>query len=174
MQRFLSFAMVIGIGFLLMTSLVLGDARRPADHATPDVAGLAHVWYAANAAISFVVITVLFATIFQVLPDVTVRWRRVARGGAHVAAVRAWAATRSGQYVGRTTLWSSYGRGGKSLIVLLVWIYYSAQILFPCAEFTKVTTRRAARRGADRGGRAHDRGGPLRRPASRTRRSSRP
>jgi membrane protein len=144
-QRVVSFGMVLGLGFLLMVSLVLTAALNALrEHARPDVAALAQAWSAANAVLSLVVIAVLFATIFKVLPDVDVKWRDVWLGALLTSGLFAVGRYAIGQYVGRTTLWSSYG-AGKSLIVLLVWIYYSAQILFLGAEFTKAYT---ALRGA--------------------------
>jgi membrane protein len=143
-QRFLSFAMVLVICFLLLVSLVLSAALASLQaYAERRLQTDARVWLTTNGLISFVVITFLFALIFKVLPDVKLRWRDVMLGAALTSALFALGRYVIGQYLGRTTLWSNYG-AGKSLVVLLVWIYYSAQILFLGAEFTKAYTRRTA------------------------------
>ena len=137
-QRFLSFAMVIGIGFLLLTSLLisamLASVRAYAEEHVRIAAG---VWTAAHGVVSFAVITVLFAMIFKVLPDVKIRWRDVWLGAALTSALFAAGRHLIGKYIGQAALWQSYGQGARSLVALLVWVYYSAQILIFGAEFTK-------------------------------------
>ena len=142
-QRFLSFAMVIGIGFLLLTSLVisamLASARAYAEEHVRVVAG---VWTAAHGAVSFAVTTILFAMVFKVLPDVKIRWRDVWLGAALTSALFAAGRYVIGKYIGQAALFQSYGQGARSLVALLVWVYYSAQILIFGAEFTKTYTKR--------------------------------
>lgn len=141
-QRFLSFAMVLCIGFLLLVSLLFSAALSALrDYAAPRVTDVAVAWTVANNVVSFVVITLLFAMMFKVLPDVKIRWRDVWLGAALTSGMFTLGRFLIGEYIGRTTLWSSYG-AGKSLVVLLVWIYYSAQILFLGAEFTRAYVRR--------------------------------
>jgi membrane protein len=142
-QRFLSFAMVLGIGFLLLVSLVISAALGALQAAALQYAQVpVAVWSVAHGTVSFAVITVLFALIFKVLPDVKLRWRDVWLGAAMTSALFALGRFVIGQYVGRAALWASYGTGAKSLVALLVWVYYSAQILFFGAEFTKAYTKR--------------------------------
>jgi len=137
-QRFLSFAMVLGIGFLLLVSLVISAALGALQAVAVQYASVpVAVWSAAHGIVSFAVTTVLFAMIFKVLPDVKVRWRDVALGAAITSGLFALGRFVIGQYIGREALWASYGTGAKSLVALLVWVYYSAQILFFGAEFTK-------------------------------------
>src|SRR6185312_7539612 len=95
---------------------------------------------AGNAVISFGVTTVLFAVIFKVLPDVDVRWRDVWVGAAFTALLFSIGKYLIGLYLGRSALSSTYGAAG-SLIVLLLWIYYSSQVFLFGAEFTQVWSR---------------------------------
>ena len=142
-QRFLSFAMVIGIGFLLLTSLLISAMLASVKvYAEEHVSIAAGVWMAAHGTVSFVVITVLFAMIFKVLPDVKIRWRDVWLGAALTSGLFAAGRYVIGKYIGQEALWDSYGKGAKSLVALLVWVYYSAQILIFGAEFTKTYTKR--------------------------------
>jgi membrane protein len=90
---------------------------------------------------SFVVVIVLFLLIYKVLPDVTLRWRDVAVGALLTALLFTIGRHLIGQYLGRAGVGQRYGAGG-SLVALLVWVYYSAQILLLGAEFTKVWSRR--------------------------------
>jgi membrane protein len=94
-----------------------------------------------NALLSFVVITFMFAVIYKLLPDVTIAWRNVWTGAAVTAVLFTIGKTLIGLYLGRSSVASVYGAAG-SLIVILLWIYYSAQIVFFGAEFTKVYARR--------------------------------
>ncbi len=94
-----------------------------------------------NLLISFLVITFLFAIIFKVLPDVHLKWSDVAIGAAITSLLFSVGKFLIGLYLGKSTIASSYGAAGSFLIVLL-WVYYSAQVFFLGAEFTKVYTRR--------------------------------
>jgi membrane protein len=94
-----------------------------------------------NALLSFVVITFMFAVIYKLLPDVTIAWRNVWTGAAVTAVLFTIGKTLIGLYLGRSSVASVYGAAG-SLIVLLLWVYYSAQLVFFGAEFTKVYARR--------------------------------
>jgi len=140
-ERFFSFAMVAGIGFLLLVSLIVNAwlaavgkyfaARLPATE------GLLQT---VNFVVSFVVITFLFAVIFRVLPDVTLKWSDVAIGAAVTSLLFTIGKLLIGIYLGKSTIGSAYGAAG-SFVVLLVWVYYSALVFFLGAEFTKVYTR---------------------------------
>jgi membrane protein len=142
-QRFLSFAMVLGIGFLLLVSLLLSAMLSAVQaYAEEHVRIAAGLWTAAHGVVSFAVVAVLFAMIFKVLPDVKIRWRDVWLGAALTSALFSAGRYLIGQYIGQAALWQSYGQGARSLVALLVWVYYSAQILFFGAEFTKTYTKR--------------------------------
>jgi membrane protein len=130
-ERFLSFAMVLGVGFLLLVSLVIDVALSALSSA---------LWQPIQLLISFVVVTVLFAMIFRFLPDVRIEWRDVWLGAAFTAFLFVLGKFALGLYLGKSAIGSSYGAAG-SLVVLLVWIYWSANILFFGAEFTQVYAR---------------------------------
>lgn len=141
-ERFWSFAMVVGIGFVLLVSLVLSawlaavgtyvGSLLPAP-----AAGLE----ALNFVISFVVITGSFALIFKLLPDVRIAWRDVWLGAAVTSLFFTVGKFLIGLYLGKSAVASAYGAAG-SLVIIVVWVYYSAQILLLGAEFTKVWTKR--------------------------------
>ena len=139
--RFLSFAMVLVIGFLLLVSLVVSAALAAIgawfDHLFP---GWSTLWQGLNLLVSFAVITVLFAMMYKILPDTRVAWRDVWLGAAVTSLLFSLGKFAIGLYLGRSTVASSYGAAG-SLAVVLVWVYYSAQILFLGAEFTQVYAR---------------------------------
>lgn len=142
-QRILSFAMVMAISFLLLVSLVFSTLLEAlqAYFAGTKVDASAEVWQWANITVSFAVITLLFALIFKVLPDVQLRWRDVLIGALLTAGLFTVGRTLIGQYLGRAGVGERYG-ASRSLVALLVWVYYSAQILLLGAEFTKVWSRR--------------------------------
>lgn len=137
-ERFFSFTMVLGVGFLLMVSLVvssvLASLNEFVSNIIPSLVLLAQI---VNFVVSFGVITVLFALIFKVVPDVKIEWHDVWIGAlvtAFLFTVGKWAI---GLYLGNSATSSTYGAAG-SLIVILLWVYYSSQILFLGAEFTQV------------------------------------
>ncbi|MFT4091187.1 MAG: YihY/virulence factor BrkB family protein [Asticcacaulis sp.] len=138
-KRVLSFALIVGIGFLLLISLVVSAALAALNafvaEFTPSF--LTHV---INNVVSFIVTTFMFAMVFKILPDVKIRWRDVWVGAAITAILFSIGKYLIGLYLGQSALSSAYGAAG-SLIVLLVWIYYSTQIFFFGAEFTQVYTR---------------------------------
>lgn len=137
-NQFLSFGMVLGIGFLLMVSLLLSAALSALSQflSGPNTT-LAGVWEIVDIIVSFGVITVLFAAIYRVLPDAKIAWRDVWLGAAITALLFTVGKYLLGLYLGRSTASSTFGAAG-SLVVLLLWIYYSSQILFFGAEFTQV------------------------------------
>ena len=141
-QRFWSFTMVVGIGFLLLVSLAasawLAAVGKFFSRLLPLPAAMMET---TNALLSFVVITFMFAMIYKLLPDVTIAWRNVWTGAAVTAVLFTIGKTLIGLYLGRSTVASVYGAAG-SLIVILLWVYYSAQVVFFGAEFTKVYSRR--------------------------------
>ncbi len=140
-QRFISFTMVLGIGFLLLVSLVVSAALATLSKwISIQIPGQDTLLQILNFVISFGVITLLFAMIYKVLPDVMISWRDVWMGAAVTALLFTIGKLLLGLYLGSSTIGSSYGAAG-SFVVLLLWIYYSAQILLFGAEFTQVYAR---------------------------------
>lgn len=141
-ERFLSFAMVVGIGFLLLVSLVLSAwlaaVSTYVGQLLPAPAGTLE---AVNFVVSFAVVTGSFALIFKLLPDVKIAWWDVWLGAAVTALFFTIGKLLIGLYLGRSAVASAYGAAG-SLVVIVIWVYYSAQILLFGAEFTKVWTKR--------------------------------
>jgi membrane protein len=137
-DRFLSVAMVFGIAFLLLVSLLLDAAL---SSLTTMIGRLpeSYEWFseAIHLGVSFVVITLLFGMIFKYLPDVKIGWRDVLLGAIITAILFTVGKFAIGLYLGHSSMASSYGVAG-SFVVLLVWVYYSAQILFFGAELTQV------------------------------------
>ncbi len=140
--RFLSFGFIIVIGFLLLVSMVLTVAIT---FVSEWVGGMSETmeWLTMiiNFVLSFGIITLLFALIFRYLPDARVAWHDVWIGAVITALLFSVGKTALGVYLGMGSVGSSYGAAG-SLIVLLVWVYYSAQILLFGAEFTQVYANR--------------------------------
>lgn len=136
-QRLISFAMVLTVGFLLLSSLVLTTALTAA-------VTLAKAWFpvapwvlrGVDLTVGLAVITVLFALLFKVLPDVRVRWKEVWLGAFVTAVLFTIGRFLIALYLGHSTIASSYGAAG-SLVALLIWIYYSCAILFFGAEFIR-------------------------------------
>jgi membrane protein len=135
--RFISFTMVLGVGFLLLVSLVVSAGISAVGSWMSGLLPLPEfVLQILNLAVSFAVVAVLFAMIFRVLPDVEIGWRDVWMGALFTAALFALGKFAIGLYLGKSSLGSSYGTAG-ALVVILVWVYYSAQILFFGAELTR-------------------------------------
>jgi membrane protein len=146
-DRAFTFGMVLATGLLLLASLVVTAVLNAiAAHFTPEFlpAGLG-MWQAVNWLGSLAFVTLLFALIFKVVPDVHVAWRDVWAGAALTGVLFTVGKYLFAVYVTRTGVASAYGAAG-SLAVVLVWVYYSAQIVLFGAEFTRVQARR---RGAD-------------------------
>lgn len=140
-DRFLSFAMVAGICFLLLVSLVISAGLSAVHHFVGGaVPGLHYLWAALNFVVSLVVITGLFALMFKVLPDVKMAWRDTLIGAAATALLFVIGKWAIGMYLGKASVASTYGAVG-SLVVLLLWVYYSSQIFLLGAEFTQVYSR---------------------------------
>lgn len=137
-RRFFSFAMVLSVGFLLLVSLAISAALAALGKffagALPGGEGF---WQVANFLISLGVVTLLFAMIFKFVPDARIAWGDVWIGALLTAVLFSVGKFLMGLYLGSSTIGSTFGAAG-SLVVLLIWIYYSAQILFFGAEFTRV------------------------------------
>ena len=141
MTRLLSFGVVLVIGFLLLVSLLLTALLSALDTLTSGVTPLTQFFFQAlNQVISVGIITLLFAMIFRYLPDVEIEWKDVWVGAAITAVLFTIGKFAIGLYLGNSSTASTYGAAG-SLVVLLLWVYYSAQILFFGAEFTQVYAR---------------------------------
>ncbi len=141
-QRFFSFGMVLAIGFLLMVSLVLSAGLAAAGKFAGGLLPLpGPILQALNFLISFLGIAVLFALIFKYVPETKVAWKDVWVGGLVTALFFTLGKFLIGLYLGKAGVGSAYGAAG-SLIVVIVWVYYSAQIFFFGAEFTHVSAQR--------------------------------
>jgi membrane protein len=141
-DRFVSFAAVLGVGFLLLVSLVISAVLSAAGaYFTAVLPGGAALWQSVNVVVSIAMITVLFALIFKLVPDVQIGWRDVWIGALVTSLLFVLGKLAIGFYLGRSGVASPYGAAG-SVVVVVVWVYYSAQILFFGAEFTQVYARR--------------------------------
>ena len=137
-KRFLSFAMVGGVGFLLLVSLIVNAVLAGmVNYFGNLIPGFDFLWQFANFAISFAVITLLFALIYKFIPDAKIAWNDVWIGAAITSLLFVIGKSLLGLYLGNGSFGSAYGAAG-SLIVLLAWINYAAQIIFFGAEFTQV------------------------------------
>jgi membrane protein len=144
-DRFLSFGMVLVVGFLLLVSLVITTVLSAVgDYMAGQVPGLPTLMHVANFVLSFVVVTVLFALIFKFLPDARIAWRDVWVGAAVTAGLFTVGKYLIGLYLGKSAPGSAFGAAG-SVVAFVVWVYYSGLILFFGAELTKVIARRAGR-----------------------------
>lgn len=145
-QRFLSFAMVISIGFLLLVSLVISTVLTAlTTYFSGLLPGVDFIWQIFSFILSFAITTVLFGLIFKVLPDVKVAWSDVLVGASLTSLLFSIGRFLLGQYLGNSSFGSTYGAAG-SLVVVLAWVYYTAQILFFGAEFTQVYAKRYGKR----------------------------
>jgi membrane protein len=136
-QRFLSLGMVLGIAFLLIVSLVVSAGLAAlGDSLARVLPGAPIIWQVLGFVVSFAVVTLLFAMIFKVLPDVKIRLRDVWVGSVVTAALFVLGKVLLGLYFSRAHVASSYGAAG-SIVAMLLWVYYSAQIFFFGAEFTQ-------------------------------------
>lgn len=141
-DRFFSFTLVVGVAFLLLVSLVVSAALtwvgEVFEHTLP---GGAAVWQVLNFGISLAVVTALFALMFKTLPDARIHWRDVWVGAAVTAGLFTLGKFGLGLYLGSAGVSSAYGAAG-SIVALVIWVYYSAQVLLLGAEFTEVYARR--------------------------------
>jgi membrane protein len=136
--RFLSFGMVLGIGFLLLVSLLLSAALTAvATYASGFLPIPPAALHAVDFVFSLVFIAALMALIFQFLPDVKIAWSDVWVGAALTSLLFTAGKFLIGFYIAKSVTMSAYGAAG-SVVIILAWIYYSAQILYFGAEFTRV------------------------------------
>jgi len=137
-NRFLSFSVVVSLGFLLLVSLaistILEGLSDKLKATFPDVTVV--IFYILNLIISFIVITSLFAVIFKVLPDAKTKWKDIFPGALASGILFMIGKFAISFYIGKSQVGTTYGAAG-SLVVLLLWVYYSAIILYLGAEFAK-------------------------------------
>ncbi|MEO8451540.1 MAG: YihY/virulence factor BrkB family protein [Gemmatimonadota bacterium] len=136
--RLRSFGLVLSIGFLLLVSLAVSAGLAALSAwVEAGTGGAQFLWQVVNIIVSLSVITVLFAMIYRFLPDVRLQWRDVWTGAFITAILFVIGKQVIGLYLGRSGVSSSYGAAG-SVVVLLLWVYYTAQIVLLGAEFTRV------------------------------------
>lgn len=141
-KRLFSFAMVFSIGFLLIVSLAVSTWISELAAGSNLIAGWEEVvLHVASTIVSFAVIACLFGAVYKIVPELPIRWRDVVMGGVFTSVLFSLGKLVLGIYLGRASYSSMYG-AAASVVVLIVWIYYSAQIFFLGAEFTKVFARR--------------------------------
>ena len=137
-QRLLSFSLIIGLGFLLLVSLILNSLIEllmgVLEKRFPDITIV--LFYIINLVFTLLIISSLFAIIFKVLPDAVIKWSDVAVGSIFTAILFMLGKFGITFYIGKSNVSSTYGAAG-SFVVLLLWVYYSSMILYFGAEFTK-------------------------------------
>lgn len=138
-NRFLSFSLIISLGFLMLVSMVVNiiilAVSNRLEHFLPDLT----IWIfnGINLAVAFVVISALFAIIFKFLPDVEIKWKDVRSGAIFTALLFMLGKYLIGLYIQYSAQTSTYGAAG-AIIIILLWVYYTAAILYIGAEFTQV------------------------------------
>ena len=137
-NRFLSFSVIISLGFLLLVSLgvtaILDGISNRLKMAYPDVT--VTVFYILNQVVTFAVVSVIFGVIFKVLPDAKIKWRDVIAGSIVTALLFLLGKFGISLYISKSNVGTTFGAAG-SLVVLLLWTFYSSLILYFGAEFTK-------------------------------------
>lgn len=137
-NRFLSFSVIVSLGFLLLVSLAISGIVESINDrlktSFPDVAIV--IFYIVNLLLNFVISILIFGVVFKVLPDARIKWRDVLTGAIVTAILFMLGKFGISLYISQTKVGSTYGAAG-SLVVLLVWVYYSSIILYLGAEFTK-------------------------------------
>jgi membrane protein len=138
-DRLFSFLLVVAVGFFLLASLAVTTALAAVSQTVqlPELPGGFSVWQLVNGVVSFLSITLLFAVVYKVLPDVRIPWGDVWTGAALTALLFTIGKHLLGLYLGYVGMASEYGAAG-SLVVLIFWVYYSAQVFLFGAEFTRV------------------------------------
>ena len=137
-NRFLSFSIIISLGFLLLVSLgvsaIIEALSSRLKAAYPDVAVI--VLYIVDLLLTLIITSLIFGVIFKVLPDAKIKWKDVMAGAFTTALLFMLGKFAISFYIGKSDVGSTYGAAG-SLVILLLWVYYSAIILYFGAEFTK-------------------------------------
>jgi membrane protein len=144
--RLLSLTLILVVGFLLLVSLVVSTALAALQgYLSRAFPGGGALWQTANFLVSLLVISVLIAMVYRLLPDVRLNWRDVWVGAATTSVLFGVGKSVIGLYLGHASIGSSYGAAG-SLVVFLVWVYYSSLIMFFGAEITFVYAQHRRRR----------------------------
>jgi len=137
-NRFMSFSIIVSLGFLLLVSLgvsaIIEALSNRLKAAYPDVTVV--VFYVVDLVLTLIVTTLIFAVIFKVLPDAKIKWKDVMAGAIATALLFMLGKFAISFYISKSNVGSTYGAAG-SLVILLLWVYYSAIILYFGAEFTK-------------------------------------
>lgn len=151
-KRIVAMSMVFSVGLLLIVSLVVSAALSAfSDLLQSRLVGGVFLWQAVNAGVSLGVLMLFFASVFKVMPDADVRWRDVWFGAFVTAVLFSIGKELLMYYLGRSAVAANFGPAA-ALVALLIWVYYSAQILFLGAEFTQVWARSRGREiGPQRG-----------------------
>ena len=140
--RILSILMVLGIGFILLLSLIISSVLSGATTWLEKLLFIPSlVWSLVDLVISLSLTTLLFGQIYRVLPDVRIAWKDVAVGAGITAVLFTIGKSLISLYLGNSSIGSAYGAAG-SFVIVLVWIFYSTQIFLFGAEFTQVWSRR--------------------------------
>lgn len=141
-SRILSFGLVLGVGFLLLVSLIISAVLSALDGSLSRlVPSYPRLLQLTNQLISFFIVSLLFAMMYKVLPDAKIAWRDVIIGSAFTALLFTLGKFLIGLYLGHSFVASAYGAAG-SFVIILVWIYYSSLLFFFGAEFTQVYSKR--------------------------------
>lgn len=156
LKRVISFALVLALGFVLVVSLVLSIMIHALQSFTERFVELSPVIFeSGNAVVTYLLVTVLFALLYRVLPDVEIPWRDVWLGAVLTSLLLSAGKWAIGFYLGRSDLASAYGAAG-SMIVMMFWVYYASLLVLLGAVFTRVQSRhfhehgRRATKGARR------------------------
>jgi membrane protein len=137
-DRLLSFSLIVAIGLLLLAAIILSESLAVVSAMTQGVVpGQETMWHVVHFFVSYCVLSILVAMIFKILPDVRLAWRDVFTGAIITALLFNLGRYLFGQYLIRIDLTSTYG-AASSLVVVLLWIYYSSQVLLFGAKFTQV------------------------------------
>jgi membrane protein len=140
-NRFLSFSLIAGLGFLLLVSLgvntMIDGFNSKLQSWFPDIS--VPFFYVINIGVTAVIVTLIFAVIFKVLPDAEIKWKDVTAGAFTTALLFMLGKLGISFYISKSNISGTFGAAG-SLVILLVWIYYSSIILYFGAEFTKAWT----------------------------------
>jgi membrane protein len=140
-ERFYSFGLILAIGFLLLVSLLLNAAIAAMGSFYSSFLPASESYLQSTIALTtFLVATLMFAAIYKFLPDVQLKWSDVIVGASFTSLLFTAGKQIIGIYLGKASFGSTYGAAG-SLVIVLVWVYYSAQLFFFGAEFTKIYTR---------------------------------
>jgi len=139
LSRLLSFSLVISLGFVLMVSLLLNALiALVGNHLNKLVSGIGKVFIPViDNLLTFIITAIVFAVIFKVLPDAKIKWKDVSVGAFVTAVLFTLGKIAIGWYLGRSNMATIYGAAG-SVVIIMVWAYYSSLILYLGAEFTKV------------------------------------